>query len=220
MNPLRPGLPPLPHHMAHLPIDKRGFPVPYFVAVINGEPDHRIAVPEVKQRCLRQGLCWICGKPLGTFRSFVAGPMCAINRVSAEPASHLDCARYAVRACPFLSRPHAHRREDKPEGTVPAPGVHLQRNPGVVLIWTTRRYQPFRVQHGWLVSLGEPDSVEWYAEGRPATLAEVKASIVSGLPALIEAARVDGAAALQALDQMTTTFMAQVERQFAEAVQP
>ncbi len=37
--------------------------------------------------------------------------------------------------------------------------------------------------------MGEPESVEWYAEGRAATRAEVMASIESGLPNLEALAR-------------------------------
>lgn len=46
MNTLRPGLPPQPPKMQHLPVDERGFPAPYFVAWIDGKPDHRVVDPE------------------------------------------------------------------------------------------------------------------------------------------------------------------------------
>ncbi|HKX40911.1 MAG TPA: hypothetical protein VJO99_07120 [Burkholderiaceae bacterium] len=185
MNTLRPGLPPLPPKMAALPIDKRGFPVPYFVAIINGEPDHRIVEPRAVKACIEQKRCWICGGPLGVYRSFTVGPMCAVNRISGEPPSHLECARYAAQACPFLSRPHAHRRE---AGKPPETHVNeamLARNPGVALIWTTRTYRPFKGGGTVLFEMGSPDTMEWYAEGRNATRAEVDESIASGLPTLI-----------------------------------
>jgi hypothetical protein len=35
--------------------------------------------------------------------SFVVGPMCGINRNSAEPPSHKECAQWSARNCPFLS---------------------------------------------------------------------------------------------------------------------
>ena len=215
-NELRPGLPPLPRHMADLPIDRRGYPVPFFVALVNGEPDHRVVDPRARWQCMRFGLCWLCGKPLGTFRAFVVGPICAINRISSEPPSHLNCARYAVQACPFLSHPHAKRREACLPHEVKEPaGIHLTRNPGVALILATRTYTPFRVGDGMLFEIGPAESMGWYAEGRPATREEVKASIAGGLPSLIEAARVDGAEALRELDRRTAQLMAQVEQQFA-----
>ena len=45
MTEIRPGLPPLTGHLTRLPIDERGFPVPYFVAIVDGKPDHRIIDP-------------------------------------------------------------------------------------------------------------------------------------------------------------------------------
>jgi hypothetical protein len=197
MNELRPGLPPLPPKMQGLPIDKRGFPVPAFVAIVNGEPDHRLVEPRAVKTCVEQKRCWICGGPLGVYKSFTVGPMCAINRISAEPPSHLECARYSAMACPFLSRPHAHRRDAglPDEHHAPAGGF-LKRNPGVSLVWTTRTYKPFRAQrtgggHGLLFDMGPPESMEWYAEGRAATRAEVDEAVASGLPHLIEVAKAD-----------------------------
>lgn len=190
-NELRAGLPPLPPRMQRMYIDRRGFPVPFFVAMIDGEPDHRIVDPRAMQVCVRQFRCWICGGPLGRFRSFTIGPMCAINRINSEPPSHLECARYAVKACPFLARPHAKRREaGMPDQPLNQPaGVHIDRNPGVALIWTTRTYKPFKTSDGGvLFDIGPAESMEWFAEGRPATRAEIDESIASGLQKLIEAA--------------------------------
>jgi len=196
-NELRPGLPPLPPKMLGLPIDKRGFPVPFFVAMVNGEPDHRLVEPRAAKQCVELGRCWICGGQLGTYKSFVVGPMCAVNRISSEPPSHLECARYAAKACPFLSRPHAHRREaGLPEVIRDPAGVFEQRNPGVTLVWTTRTFKPFRAPRatggsGVLFDMGAPESMEWYAEGRTALRAEVDASIASGLPKLVAMAQAD-----------------------------
>ena len=216
-NALRPGRPPLPVRMASRPIDKRGFPVPFFVAMVNGEPDHRVVEPRALQGCMRHGWCWLCGTPLGAYKSFVIGPMCGINRVNSEPPSHLECARYAAQVCPFLTRPHAKRREaGMPQNAKDAAGVHLKRNPGVALVWTTRNFKPFKAQGGVLFALGEPESMEWYAEGRPATLAEVEASIESGLPLLLDVARQDGEPAMRQLLDTAAAFAHRVRREFEQ----
>lgn len=221
MNELRPGLPPLPRKMLGLHIDKRGFPVPFFVAVINGEPDHRIVEPRAVKVCVEQRRCWICGGQLGTFRSFMVGPMCAINRISAEPPSHLECARYAATACPFLARPHAKRRDaGLPETPLQKPaGMHLERNPGVALVWTTRTYKPFRAEHGRkgvLFDLGPPDSMEWFAEGRAATRAEIDESIATGLPTLIAVAEQDNdAEGVRIVNDRARELSAILDRAFA-----
>ena len=204
MNELRPGLPLLPRKMRGLHIDKRGFPVPFFVAMINGEPDHRIVDPRAMQACLKLSRCWICGGALGAFRSFVVGPMCAINRISSEPPSHLECAVYAAIACPFMTRPHAKRREaGMPDAPLKEPaGIHLDRNPGVSLIWTTRTFRPFKAPRasggtGLLFDMGRAESLAWYAEGRAATREEIDHSIATGLPSLIDAAEGDAEGLLE-----------------------
>ncbi|ARL25456.1 hypothetical protein [Burkholderia pseudomallei] len=192
---LREGLPTLPPEMVNLPIDERGYPVPWFVAWVNGKPDFRIADTTKKHRAVRFHRCWICGEPLGRYRAFVVGPMCAVNRVSSEPPSHLNCALFAVHACPFLILPKATRRDANfPEGAVDPPGIFLTRNPGVSLIWVTREYNVQRVDGDMLFRLvGEPHATLWYCHGRRATREEAQASIDSGLPYLTELAAKDNA---------------------------
>src|SRR6266702_1368914 len=107
---LRPNLPPVPRNMRELPIDQRGYPVPYFVQWINGVPDFRISNRGVVDPCVVCKLRWICGKPLGSrLLAFTIGAMCAINRISAEPPQHPECSEFAARACPFLSVPKMKR---------------------------------------------------------------------------------------------------------------
>lgn len=85
---------------------------------------------------------------------------------------------------------------------------HLDRNPGVALVWTTRRYRPWRQERGdGLFYIGEPVRAEWFAHGRPATRDEVLASIESGLPSLVEVAAIEGPSALRALNDMTSDAM-------------
>ena len=118
---------------------------------------------------LRYRLCWICGEALGRFKAFVVGPMCAVNRTSAEPPSHFDCAEFSVKACPFLSNPDKRRRDSNlPEHNTPA-GIALERNPGVSLIWVTTEYRFYHVKQdekvggGILFDIGNPDQTYWYA---------------------------------------------------------
>ncbi len=189
MNEMRPGLPPLPPKMSRLPIDERGYPIPWFVIEMpDGTRDFRIASEEKHIDALRFGLCWVCGDRRGAFAAFTIGPMCAVNRISAEPPAHRDCAIYSAVVCPFLSVPNMRRRESgKPGGTVEAAGIAILRNPGVALVWVTRSFTVFRPQlgrRGRLCRLGDPTDLLWFAEGRTATRAEVLASMESGLPAL------------------------------------
>lgn len=190
----------MPPRIAKLP-RWRAYPVPWFVQWFDGKPDFRVADAVKQDDATRFGLCWVCGERTGRNVAFVIGPMCAINRVSAEPPCHTDCAVYSAMRCPFLATPTMKRRErGLPADYVDPAGVMCPRNPGVALVWGTRAYSTFRAPGGYLYDIGEPTQVSWFAHGRPATRAEVLASIDSGLPVLREAADVDGAAAHRELD--------------------
>lgn len=194
--------PDAPARIQALPTDHRGFPVPWFVAWIDGQPDFRVIEDGKITAALRQERCWLCGQKLGAYKAFVIGPMCAINRVSSEPPCHLDCAEFAAQACPFLTQPKMRRNtKGLPEFAQSAPGIPLDRNPGVALIWSTKSFRPTRVDHGLLFDVGEPERVLWYAEGRAATRDEVLDSITSGLDVLLDAAKSDGPGAMKELRQ-------------------
>src|SRR5262245_63274309 len=111
------ALPGPPPRIARLPLDEPVYPVPYFVTWFDdhnnpcrdghGRPDFRVVDPQKVVGCYHRERCWICGDHMGTNKAFVIGPMCAINRTTAEPASHYECAAYAVKACPFLTHPRS-----------------------------------------------------------------------------------------------------------------
>jgi len=193
---------PMPDRLRHLPISFEGYPIPWFVPWIDGEPDVRHADTEKWKRAINKDLCWICGQTLGRHKAFVIGPMCAINRTTSEPPSHYDCALYAAKACPFLSRPRMRRNEkDLPDGRIPPPGFALRRNPGACIIWIVRETARSRGywlaravagNEGTMITLGEPVRLEFYAEGRPARRDEIMTSIETGLPELRKLAERDG----------------------------
>jgi hypothetical protein len=176
---------PLPARMRTLPVDERGYVVPWFVDWIDGKPEFRAMDGRKWGRAIRQKLCWVCGERMGRYMTFVAGPMCGINRTSSEPPCHLECAEWSARNCPFLSNPDQIRREDGMEDGQSVGGFAIKRNPGVTMLWTTKDYTVFEDgRGGHLITMGEPEHVQWYAQGRKATLAEVQASINSGIPNL------------------------------------
>lgn len=207
----REGLPPIPMPMLKLPVD-RGYPVPYFAAWLDGDqkpypradqdatPDFRVLFPGVVEDCWRNDRCWVCG---GVFRSrirtFLIGPMCAINRTSAEPPGHYECMRWSAIACPFMARPHAKRREVEGTSKEDVPGIMLDRNPGVGLVWTSRTYSMRKMPNGLLFDVGDPMKAEWFAEGREATREEVQHSIDTGLPPLQKMADDEGRGAPEEL---------------------
>lgn len=183
--------PDLPKAMQALPVDHRGFPVPWFVQWIDGEPVFPAMDGTKLVSAQRDGLCWVCGGKLPTARAYVIGPMCVINRISSEPASHLDCARFSARNCPFLANPRMKRVPHHKLGAavddLSSAGIMIERNPGACAVYITQRAaKPFRAGDGVLFELPKPSRVEWFAHGRSATRDEVLASINSGLPLLDE----------------------------------
>lgn len=207
----RDDLEPPPSRIGFLPVH-RGYPVPWFVAWVNGVPEFRAAEAEKFQKAILEKLCWVCGDVLGRYKTFVAGPMCGINRISSEPPCHLECAQWSARNCPFLSKPQMVRREnDLPEGYQEAPGVPIDRNPGVTMLWTTLKYHLLKVDEsigkkGYLLVMHEPTAVEWWAVGKPATREQVEESIRTGLPTLLNMAKEQGEQALLALDKAAVAF--------------
>jgi hypothetical protein len=212
MTALRPELEALPPRLRHLPVDDRGYPVPWFVAWVEGKPEFRAMDPDKWRLAVRHHLCWVCGEALGVHLSFLIGPMCGVNRTTSEPPSHRGCAQWSARNCPFLSRPHMVRREDELtqacEGNVA--GEMIRRNPGVSLLWNCLGYRLIPDGRGRpLIRIGAPESVEWWSAGRHATRAEVEESVSSGLPALLEMAAAESTDAIgdlmrrvEALQQM------------------
>lgn len=194
---------PLPVRMRNLPVDERGYVVPWFVDWVNGKPEFRAMDREKFVRAIKEKLCWVCGERLGVHVCFVAGPMCGINRTSSEPPSHVECGQWSARNCPFLNNPRAVRREDEAINSSNlrnnSAGIALTRNPGVTMLWVTRSYEIFRTDTGPLIQMGEPERVEWFACGKPATREQVLLSIESGLPNLEALARTEegGFVALQ-----------------------
>ena len=207
------SLPDMPARIKRLPKDERGYPVPAFVewmldgkpAVRGGgsKPDFRYARPEFRARAFKQGLCWLCGEKLGQHRVYVIGPMCVINRTTMEPACHRDCAEFAAKACPFLVRPRQKRNEKGLDEEASAPGTMITRNPGCVCLYETKEAKAFDDgAGGWLINLGLAARVDWWAEGRQATRAEIQASIDSGYPLLEAEAWKDGVGAVDELARL------------------
>ena len=199
----------VPRRLRHRPRE-RGFVVPWFVPEIDGHYDFRVMDGARLRQAIREQRCWICGEPLGRFLVFTVGPMCAVNRTSAEPPSHRECAEYAARVCPFLTQRQEFRRADGlPEEAQSPAGLRIARQPGVALLWVTKEFRlhvvrpdPANgVQGGLLFEIGEPSETVWLREGRPATRAEVEESIDTGYPLLLAEAEAEGPDAVAELER-------------------
>lgn len=222
----------MPAHMKRLPRDTVGRPIPFFAAYVNGEHDFRLMDSAKLVQAIRDQLCWVCGQRLNRQRNsenprgtFVAGPMCLINRTSAEPPSHGDCAAWSARACPFLTKPGKERRETNLPGELAEPaGLMIARNPGVTALISSLRWKVWNPQRetgvggaGLLFEFSRIENVMWMCEGRQAYSHEVLASIESGLPELIRVAN-DQPGAMPHLARKLRTALDWVAPGFADDV--
>lgn len=198
----RPELPPLPPRLRRRPV-QRGYPVPWFVARLDdGSYEFRVADGKKAAQAVKERRCWVCGDRLGGYLAFPIGPMCAITRTTAEPPSHRECALWSAQACPFLNQQMSRRREGGlPEAATAPAGEMLRRQAGAVAVWITRSYRLFGDGNGGvLFRVGDPLEVLWFSQGRPATRAEVQASIDGGYPSLLALAEQDGPKGMAALE--------------------
>lgn len=173
---------PIPDCMAGRPVDRRGFPVPWFVTVKDENGDWDFAQVEKTRwdAAFEYNRCWVSGEPLGAYKSFVSGPLGVVNLIAGDPPVKKELALWSVKVCPFLSRPLARRSEkDLGDITVSAhQGFAVNRNPGVTAIYTTKSHA--RVNSA-VVRMGPLEDITWWCQGRPATRTEVQASLDEGL---------------------------------------
>jgi hypothetical protein len=194
-----------------------GYPVPWFVPwnPRTGKWDFRYMGDHKIEQALAQSLCWVCGEPIERGRyAFVIGPMCAVNRTSAEPPCHVPCATYSARACPFLARPKMKRPSGaegviadgghglEPNADTSIAGIALMRNPGVAMVWVTESASYLKAVR--LFDIGEPIKVQFFAHGREATREEIEHSIDTGLPHLRGLAEEEGPEAVAQLEAQVT----------------
>jgi hypothetical protein len=194
---------PIPKRIAKLPLDKRGYVIPWFVGYDDtGEPDFRLTDARKLIAAVKERRCFICGEPFGKYLAFTVGPMCVINRTSGEPPEHRECAEFAVQACPFLVNPNQKRnpRAYRTDDATPPGGEMIRRNPGCAIIWITESYEIWQTQTGPIFRMGEPLEISMWAQGRPALRHEIEESIESGLPFLYDMAVKEGPKAIEALD--------------------
>jgi hypothetical protein len=101
---------PIPVALASRPRDSRGYPIPFFQFVPrtfenDRKVDFTITDPGAILQCLQQRLCGLCGQKILGMVYFIGGELSFESRLYSDPGMHLNCARYAIRVCPFLSNP-------------------------------------------------------------------------------------------------------------------
>lgn len=102
-------LPEVPYLMRYLPRDDRGYPIPFIVSRDTTGKAHFTMNDEAKRLlCFKHDLCGICGIKLNAGRWFVGGPLSAFDPHGfyVDPPMHAGCARFALKACPYLASDH------------------------------------------------------------------------------------------------------------------
>jgi hypothetical protein len=120
----------IPKELAHLPISKGGYPIPFFVSTKDGEPDFVILSFKKQQICIEKKLCGVCGKKIHSsgFIYFISGPVGYKNRVSSDAGMHRVCAEFSLTACPHMYLEKAKRRE------IEIPPGHYCTNDDLVML--------------------------------------------------------------------------------------
>lgn len=99
---------PIPHYMADLPRDHRGWPITFTsVKLPDGRYDFTTSDLEKWLYVVVERRCALCGKkhdPLAPLW-WVGGPLTLMNRYFFDPPMHEECARYALKVCPYLANP-------------------------------------------------------------------------------------------------------------------
>lgn len=104
---------PIPKELSHLKIDERGYPIPFFVPIVDGKPNFRYLDERRQLECIERRLCGICGKKLyKDFQYFLSGPKGLYNQVASDPPMHRVCAEFAIISCPHLYYQQAERKTE------------------------------------------------------------------------------------------------------------
>jgi hypothetical protein len=93
----------IPKRLAKRPL-WNGYVIPYTVQVdANGIPQFRMLDEKLRQKCLKWGLCGICGEQLDkNIVCFIGGEACCQYKHFIDPGMHKECAEYAATNCPYL----------------------------------------------------------------------------------------------------------------------
>lgn len=103
----------IPKRIARLPRAENGYPIPFFVPIIKGKPDFRVADEGKRLLCLKNCVCWICGQPLEKIVAFAGGSLSLKNRMFSDGPMHLDCAEFAMKVCPHILNKAMQRKDIK-----------------------------------------------------------------------------------------------------------
>jgi len=165
---------PIPPRLAGRPRDRRGYPVPYIVMLdANGKPDFRVSDTLKVMRVVELRLCGLCGQPMGRYMGFIGGPQSFQSHCNTDPPSHVECAEYALKVCPFLANPSMHYAEKIPmlagAKTIVIPEMPVER-PERFFLATAKSVEWVRLPSGNpVLQAGEWLTTRWFKDGQEIT---------------------------------------------------
>lgn len=96
----------IPPIMQKLPLDARGYPIPYVVLYDDkGCPHFKINDDKKVKECADKNLCTVCGTKMDrTSMWLIGGPGSAFHPrgMFVETPVHRDCGLYSLQTCPYL----------------------------------------------------------------------------------------------------------------------
>lgn len=138
---------PIPKELSHLKVDKRGYPVPFFVSYIKGEPEFRFLNPDRLQMIFDTKVCNICGKKLPKdYCYFISGPLGLKNCVATDGGMHRVCAEFSLQACPHIFFQKAQYRENDERGKIAAantPAYQVKEKPTELFLVKVDKWEQF-----------------------------------------------------------------------------
>jgi hypothetical protein len=180
---------PLPERMKSMPTDKRGFPIPYVVAIdASGNPQFTVNDAVKQITAIHQQLCGICGQRMPQDDIWlVGGPKSAFHPHGAyiDGPLHGECARYALQVCPYLAisatyRPHIEvsklQARFKDTAILIDPTVDPSRPPFFVMV---RTEQITITPQGYLVPIRPHWAAEFWKGGEPMSREEATKQLLA-----------------------------------------
>lgn len=154
-----------PIRIRRLPRAKNGLPIPYTAYIDgNGVADFRILDAPKRLRCLRNGLCGICGTKLEYWIVFIGGPVSCEKRQFLDPAMHPECADFSLKYCPHLARPKSRYSARPVPAEISTHMVMSDIRPDKFGRYRTRGYKIVSDGNDVLALANAPAEITWHSD--------------------------------------------------------
>lgn len=183
---------PVPPALSKRPKDKRGYPIPYSVAIDrDGKPDFKVVDLHAAEECVKRKLCALSGKRFEHLTSgnggywFIGGPKSAFDKYGAylDLPARAECGRYALKVCPFLAVPGMamHGNLEKSQARMDDDYVVQQNEtvipdqPDVFVFVQATKYEIINTENGRLYKPHAPyRRVEFWKDGSQVDLQQAR----------------------------------------------